>query len=81
MLVAYSAAAALAFAGRWDEAASPALQALDLLEQTPVLRDDPRYLQVAGLAAGWARTFEDVYRDAPRRLELARSLAPSVSCR
>ena len=74
MLVAYSAAAALAFAGRWDEAASPALRALDLLEQTPVLRDDPRYLQVAGLAAGWARTFEHVYRDAPRRLELARSL-------
>jgi len=73
MLVAYSAAAALAFAGRWDEAAPPAVLALDLLERIPALRDDPRYLQATGLAAGWARTFERIYRDAPRRLEQTRS--------
>lgn len=74
MLVAYSAAAALAFAGRWDAAASPALRALDLLEQTPDLRDDPRYLMAAGLAASWAGKFADVFGDAPRRLQLVRSL-------
>ncbi|MET0865335.1 MAG: LuxR C-terminal-related transcriptional regulator, partial [Nakamurella sp.] len=74
MLTAYSAAAALAYSGKWAEAATPALHTLDLLERTPALRDDPRYLQVAGLAAGWAGTIHTVYGDAPRRLELTRSL-------
>ena len=73
MVVAYSAAAALAFAGRWDAAAAPALRALHLIEQTPQLQEDPRYLMAAGLAAGWAGTFADMFGDAPRRLRQARS--------
>ncbi|HEY5881002.1 MAG TPA: AAA family ATPase [Nakamurella sp.] len=73
MLVAHSAAAALAFAGRWDAAAEPARRALELLEQTPGLQDDPRYLLTAGLAASWAGTLALAYGDAPRRLRVARS--------
>jgi tetratricopeptide (TPR) repeat protein len=73
MLVAHSAAAALAFAGRWDAAADPARRALELLEQAPGLQDDPRYLLTAGLAASWAGTLALAYGDAPRRLRVARS--------
>lgn len=73
MLVAYSRAAALAFTGHWEAAAAPAAQALQLIEQTPGLRDNPRYLATTGLASGWAGRFPDVFEQAPARLASARS--------
>ncbi len=73
MLSAYSQAAALAFAGRWVEAADPARRTLELFDRHPGLLDDPHHLLTAGLAAGWAGTVAAAYRDGPRHLELARS--------
>ena len=73
MLISYSRAAALAFTGNWAAAAAPAARALDLLQQTPGLRDNPRYLAATGLASGWAGRFTDVFEQAPARLASARS--------
>jgi DNA-binding NarL/FixJ family response regulator len=73
MLAAYSRAAALAFTGNWEAAAAPAVRALDLIEQTPALGDNPRYLTVTGLASGWAGRFTDIFEKAPGRLASARS--------
>jgi len=73
MLVAYSAASALAFAGDGPAAAGPAMRAVELLDRTPGLLDDPRHLIVAGLASSWAGTLQLAYGDAPRRLQTARS--------
>ena len=73
MLVAYSAASASALAGNWDAAAELATRAVELLDRTPDLRDDPRYLMIAGLASSWAGTLQLAYGQAPRRLEEARS--------
>ncbi len=53
MLACYTRAAALAFAGSWEQARPPGLRALELLESEPALRDDPRYLVIALLTAGW----------------------------
>jgi len=53
MLACYTRSAALAFAGQWEQARPPGLRALELLESEPALRDDPRYLAIAILAAGW----------------------------
>lgn len=53
MLSLYTRAAALAFAGQWALARPPGLRALELLESEAALRDDPRYLTIALLTAGW----------------------------
>ena len=72
MLACYTRAAALAFAGQWERARPPGLRAIELLESEPALRDDPRYLVVALLAAGWigeplrALTYLDRRIDAAR---------------
>ena len=47
MLACYTRAAALAFAGQWEQARPPGLRAIELLESEPALRDDPRYLVVS----------------------------------
>lgn len=74
MLAAYSRAAALAFSGHWAAAAGPAERALELIAQTPALRDNPRYLANTGLVSGWAGRFTDVFDQAPDRLASARSV-------
>jgi DNA-binding CsgD family transcriptional regulator len=54
MLTCYTRSAALALNGEWTRARPEALRAIDILETEPALRDDPRYLVIALLAAGWA---------------------------
>ncbi len=73
MLVAYARASALAFSGDWAAAGPPALQAFELVESTPSLRDDPRYLVTTGLAAGWAGRLDLAFAVADRRVSAARA--------
>ena len=73
MLVSYSCAAALAYAGDWSGAAAPALRAFELLEGDPSLRDDPRYLVATGLAAVWAGRAESALVIADRRIAATRA--------
>ena len=73
MLARYTQAAALAFAGSWEEARPPGLRALELLESEPALRDDPRYLVIALLAAGWIGEPERAIAYLDRRIDAARA--------
>ena len=73
MLACYTRAAALAFAGQWEQARPPGLRALELLESEPALRDDPRYLVVALLAAGWIGEPARALTYVDRRLDAARA--------
>ena len=73
MLACYTRAAALAFAGSWDQARPPGLRALELLESETALRDDPRYLVIALLTAGWIREPLRVAAYMDRRIAAARA--------
>jgi DNA-binding CsgD family transcriptional regulator len=74
MLARYTEAAALAVAGRWEQAHAPAARALELLETDPVLRDEPRHLALALLAAGWMREPLRAAGFLDRRMDRARAL-------
>ena len=73
MLACYTRAAALAFAGHWEQARPPGMRALELLETEPALRDDPRYLVIAILAAGWIREPQRAMTYMDRRIDAARA--------
>ncbi|MGY1603577.1 AAA family ATPase [Geodermatophilus sp. SYSU D00815] len=69
----YARAHALALAGDWAAARPLALRAFDVLEGEPSLRDEPRYLIVTLLAAGWANEIAAAEAALGRRLTAARA--------
>jgi DNA-binding CsgD family transcriptional regulator/tetratricopeptide (TPR) repeat protein len=73
MLTSYTRAAALAFNGQWERARPPGLRAMELLESEPALRDDPRYLVIALLTAGWIGEPARALTYLDRRLDAARA--------
>ena len=73
MLACYTRAAALAFAGKWAAARLPGLRALELWKSEPALRDDPRYLVIALLAAGWIGEPTRALTYLDRRIDAARA--------
>jgi len=73
MLACYTRAAALAFTGQWERARPAGLRAIEILESEPALRDDPRYLVVALLAAGWAGEPALAMNYLDRRIDAARA--------
>lgn len=74
MLSSFTTSAALAFDDEWTLAHPPASRALELLENTPELRDDPQYLSTAMLAAGYMDEPIRVLEFIDRRLDNARRL-------